>query len=84
MTAAQTNKIIDLFEDAIGRQKAKEYTEEIEKIIDGQVQGIVNHLATKDDINKVYGLIITMFITLGLAIIGLYGSIYRLLSILPT
>lgn len=52
MTAATQFKILEILEPALGRQKATEFTERIEDIVDTKFLNETKTLATKDDLHK--------------------------------
>jgi hypothetical protein len=79
MTTSQQFKIFEILEPSVGKEKATQFTEQIEQVIDAKFQNQKDILATKDDLyratDKIETKLWTMFITLVVMILGLYATI---------
>ena len=79
MTATQHFKILEIVEPSIGKEKAVQFTEQIEKVIDSTFESKKDVLATKEDLYKVSDKLETKlwtaFVTLVVMILGVYAAI---------
>lgn len=79
MTTTQQFKIFEILEPMVGKEKATQFTEQIEQVIDNKFESKKDILATKEDLYKVSDKITsklwTMFVTLVVMVLGLYATI---------
>lgn len=79
MTTTQHLKILEILEPTMGKEKAVQFTEQIEKVIDSTFDSKKEILATKEDLykisDKIETKIWTIFISLVVLILGLYATV---------
>lgn len=81
MTTEQSFKIAEILEEAIPRDKAQDFTKLIDEVLDGTLKSGIESMDKKLDkldsrLDKIDTRLWAMFITLGLMILGLYGTLF--------
>jgi len=81
MTAAQSFKIQRILEAAVGKEKATEFTEQIDEVVTDNTKALKEVFATKTDIERLRsGIRKDIFIASALQYIVTTGSILGILS----